>query len=169
MKKAIMILLIVAACMGVFTSSAIRKSKDDSVCDELSRTVYDIVEESYINYGNIKYSKYKDIISPKDYSNMYYLYVVDYSDPDTPYVDRSKIYILISYHTMPTTQITGADEAVTTYTYEKRYIYNPEQENQAENTYDEYSYSAGIVDGCTVKWRRQRDGKWHIVSYYEPI
>ena len=48
MKKAIMILLIVAACMGVFTSSAIRKSEDDSVCDELSRTVYDIVEESYI-------------------------------------------------------------------------------------------------------------------------
>ena len=78
-----------------------KHSENDKICSNLSNTVYDIVEESYFNYGNISNSKYKDIISAHDYNTLYYLGAIDYDDPQKSYFDRSKMEILISYHLNP--------------------------------------------------------------------
>ena len=93
MKKAVISTFIIILCISVYASSAIRKSEDDRICNELSKTVYNIVNESYVNYGNIKNSKYKDIISPEDYSKMNYLGITNLNDPDSQNIKRSEIDI----------------------------------------------------------------------------
>ncbi len=170
MKKAVISTFIIILCISVYASSAIRKSEDDRICNELSKTVYNIVNESYVNYGNIKNSKYKDIISPEDYSKMNYLGITNLNDPDSQNIKRSEIDILISYHTEPVTERMSANLAVTTYNYEKKIIVDGTPVQRDGLTwYKDGRKVSNTKNGCTVVWEKLEDGKWHIASFYEPI
>lgn len=150
------------------------QDQNNKTCDTLSRTVYDIVEESCINYGDIKYSNYRDIISEENYDWMYYLRKINYYDPDRPYLDRSEYEdILMSYHTMPYTKLVDSNTAISTYEYCAKVVVNNDPEmiktpkyDDKHKIYDCYSYSGGRST-CTVTWKKQDDGKWVIMNFYE--
>ena len=150
------------------------QDENNKTCNKLSKMVYEIVEESYINYGDINYSNYRDIISANNYDLMYYLKVINYDDPNMSYLDRSEYEdILTSYHTMPNTILIDSNTAISKYEYCKKYVVNNNSENikfpkhSKEHTiYDYNSYSGGR-SMCEVTWKKQDDEKWVIMNFYE--
>lgn len=169
-KRIGLIIIIVVFCLSViFTIVYFNIHKnDDKTCYELSRLTYDMVEESYMNYGNIKNSKYKDIVSSHNYKMMYYIRDTDYSDPKKPYIDRSNYDILISYHSMPETTLNDSETATTTYIYETKYVADKEPTYRDGHTYYDIHDYGGGRSTCTVKWKLQSDGKWHVVDFIDP-
>ena len=118
------------------------------------------VEESYKNYGNIELSNYKDIVSAHNYELLYYLRSINYYDPLTKYIDRSKYDVLTSYHSWPETVFDSGTQATTTYFCEYKYS-TPEHQKIHSN----YTYGRSL---CTIKWQLKDDGQWHIVDFTEP-
>lgn len=162
----VVFLIIVIIAFPITNYIMDKHSENDKICSNLSNTVYDIVEESYFNYGNISNSKYKDIISAHDYNTLYYLGAIDYDDPQKSYFDRSKMEILISYHSKPTTVVNN-NRATSEYDYECEYFIKETQnhiDSYQRYKNKDYTLRCGHI---TVKWELQ-NGIWHIVDVVDP-
>ncbi len=149
---------------------------DRKACSGISNTLYNIVEEAYLNYGNIEYSKYKDIV-PERFYNRYFCYLdktdnskpYDADDPDSRvyYLDRSKLDILISYHSEPVTTLDSADTATSIFTAKILSKVTDSPSYRDDHTYYGDDYSGG-TSTYVVKWKKQDDGKWHIEDVEVP-
>lgn len=133
---------------------------DDNRSEHLNKTVYNIVEESYKNYGNIELSDYQNVISAHNYNLLYYLRSIDYDDPEKEYIDRSKYDVLTSYHSWPETVFDSDTQATTTYFYECKYS-TPEH----QKLHSDYTF---IRSFCTIKWQLKDNGQWYIVDFIDP-
>lgn len=160
----VLVSVIIAICCVVFLNK--QQEKKDNTSVDLNRLLYEIVEESYLNYGDITYSKYKDIVSPQDYKSLYYLGVIDYNDPKEGFLDRSKMEILISYHSTPTTVVQN-NRATSNYYYESKYIIK--ETPSYLNSYPRYEKDNCILScsHVTVEWELQNE-TWHIVDVVDP-
>ncbi len=159
-----------------FSDQAIRfivtnyERPSDKIKSELGRELYEMIEESFINYGDISKSKYKDVISPKHYDFLYY--ISRESEDQTSgksYIDRSNYDILISYHSMPETEIISETKAVSTYFLEYKYsVDKPFTEYEGHRYYELLDYTLAKSQ-VTIKWEYQDDKRWHIVGYEESV
>lgn len=142
---------------------------DEQICDPISDKLDSIIRESYANYGNIKYSEYKDVISSHDYEAMYYIKNPVRTDSENPHIDRAKYDILISYHSKPKTVLVSSDTAISTYTYRLKYLINktPKYHDDGHTYYgdaDDYTNESGC---CVVVLKLKSDNKWHVMSFSE--
>lgn len=152
MKKLINItkylFLVATVVIGIIVGIYIYNSYKTS--NYLNELTYDIVEESYGNYGNYEKSKYRGIVSEKIYSQLNYIYEENYSN-------REKFNITVSQHSEPKTQITSNNTAETKYICESHYgIIDTDRDN------------VGAISHCTVFWAFDENGVWKIIDFYEP-
>ncbi len=172
MKKTAVVFMVVAGMIAlsaiVFLGSSFYSLSTEHIRYELSRTVYDIVEESYMNYGNIEYSQYQDIISANDYDRMYYLGGLNNDDSDQKYYDRSAYDIIRSYHSQPEVTMISSTEAVITYMYDMKYYVKQTPQYRGGHAYYGDCQGTGAIGHCTVKMNLQSDGKWHVVEFSDP-
>lgn len=159
-----------------FSDQAIRfivtsyERPSDKVKHDLNVGLYDMIEESFINYGDISESEYKDIVSPEYYDFLYYLsWKNEDQSSGKNYIDRSDYDILISYHSMPETDMISGTEAVSTYYIEYKFAADkPFEEREGHRYYDRLRYALG-KSTITIKWELQNDKKWHIVDYIQSV
>jgi hypothetical protein len=152
-KKRILISACVLGCIALTTGGVIignniyNNSQKESYLNDLT---YNIVQESYDNYGDYGKSKYQDIVSQRHYYLMNYLRDSDYSD-------RSNFDIRTSYHTKPTTEILSDNTAKTRYEYKTDYAVKGTNRTRV-----------GGNPICTVYWVADEDGVWRVSDYIEP-
>ena len=97
---------------------------------------------------------------------LYYLAAIDYDDPRESYFDRSKIEILTSYHSKPTTVVNN-NKATSEYDYECKYfIKETPNHTDSYQHYEnkDYTLRCGHI---TVEWKLQK-GIWYIVDVIDP-
>lgn len=168
-KKTIIIFGIVLAAVfiiciiWIFTSFQKQQKEYKKTANSLSRLLYDIVEDSYINYGEITYSQYKDVISPSDYDKLYYF---DNGSGEKP--DRSQLEILISYHSTPDTEMLDSKHATSTFTATAKYITKGTPLYRNGRSYYEKTNMYLGVPHYTVEWEYQ-DGKWRVTDVSYPV
>lgn len=168
-KKAIIIFGIVLAAVfiiciiWIFTSFQKQQIEYKRTTNSLSRMLDDMVEESYMFYGNPTYSQYKDIISISDYDRLYYL---DNGSGEKP--DRSQLEILISYHSYPETEMKDSKHATSTFTAKAKYIIKGTPLYRNGYPYYEKTDMYLGVPHYTVEWEYQ-DGKWRVTDVSYPV
>ncbi len=174
-KKSTVIVLLSVVYLIISVLLCYYQIKYDEICDSLNCIVYDMVEETYINYGNIKYSKYKDIISPLDYLCMYYGReggpLDDGTDPDR---SKNGVDVYEANHSIPETVLINSYTAETKYTYSYMYACKDESRKEPREYRDGFIYYGlygehGAISECTIRWQLQSDGKWHIVDFREKV
>ena len=174
MKKAnkklvvVIVLFFILVCIlgGGFLCAylmAIHNSAYNETCAQIGSLVWQIVDESYDNYGNIEFSEYKDVVSSDIYDKMYYMEY--FRDENGEYPDRSEYKdIRLSYHSYVDVTLNSSTEA--TATYEVAYDYVPaEAEASYRGEHPYYSLHTGEMRTCMVTLELQDDGKWHIVDF----
>lgn len=111
------------------------------ISNYLSNLTYDIVQESYDNYGDYSKSKYQDIVSENIYSSMNYLRSGSYDN-------RDEFIIYVSNQSKVNTLIFSLDTAESKYTYEIEFSIKGEEG---------YSYGKST---CTLQWKLDDDNVW---------
>ena len=115
----------------------------------LSDLTYDIVQESYDNYGDYSKSKYQDIVPENIYSSMNYLRSGSYDN-------RDEFIIYVSNQSKVNTLIFFLDTAESKYTYEIKFSIKGEEG---------YSYGKST---CTVQWKLDDDNVWRVSDFDDP-
>ena len=115
----------------------------------LSDLTYDIVQESYDNYGDYSKSKYQDIVPENIYSSMNYLRSGSYDN-------RDEFIIYVSNQSKVNTLIFFLDTAESKYTYEIKFSIKGEEG---------YSYGKST---CTVQWNLDDDNVWRVSDFDDP-
>ncbi len=144
--------------------------RNDDISNQLNSTLNDMLDESYIHYGDISKSNYKNIVSAKDYDHLYYMgyglsYLDGVSENDVEiingYISRKDIDIIKAYCTYPKTHIINDKEAVSVYYYVRSVVLPG----------GSHSGSGGPIEDdmgieVTVTWNLKGNA-WHIVGVGE--
>lgn len=135
--------IIAVIAIGIYTYNLIKTT------NYLNSLTYDIVQESYDNYGDYSKSKYQDIVPENIYSSMNYLLGIEKNE-------RNNIRIVKAYHTTPITLILSGITAKSLYTAEGYYI----RENEDHETGGKFS--------PTVYWELDDDNVWRVSDFDFP-
>ena len=115
----------------------------------LANLTYDIVQESYDNYGDYENSAYRDIISELDYQCANYLPYRNFSNKDD-------VSIITAYHKRPFVKITSSTTAEAVYVYERDCIIKSKNSNPSAKSL------------CTMYWELGEDNVWRVTDFDDP-
>ena len=135
--------IIAIIIIGVYIYNQIK------ISNYLSKLTYDIVQESYDNYGDYSKSKYQDIVPENIYSIMNIL-------PGPGEGDGSNYHITECYHTNPITLVLPGNTAKSFYKEKCYYIRKNED------------HSSGGETSPTVYWKLDDDNVWRVSDFDDP-
>ena len=135
--------IIAIIIIGVYIYNQIK------ISNYLSKLTYDIVQESYDNYGDYSKSKYQDIVPENIYSIMNIL-------PGPGVGDGSNYHITECYHTNPITLVLPGNTAKSFYKEKCYYIRKNED------------FSSGGAASPTVYWKLDDDNVWRVSDFDSP-
>lgn len=116
------------------------------ITNKLSTLTYNIVEESCLSNADYDNSKYSEIISKNDY------HLLNVFEQDSDCYDE--IHIKHFSHTTPHITLINLTCAKAEYVYDVEYS-TPRY------------YNRGAIPRCTLTWKLQSDGNWHVIDFYE--